>query len=500
MSALEVPTLAPVTSRLPFRWFGVLLPIVLAGYLFFDKTFAYLHIPGTPIFVGEIVLVVGAVEAFRGRRLIAVEMRRSPALALVLAFLLVGSVRLLLFDLASHGVLAVRDSALWYYAAFTPLLVILLRVRPEWLDVVRARYSALLPAYLVWAPLAVVLQRIRPFGLTVPDSDVPLTSYRPGNVGVHIALALGYLWLVERGDTAHDRRRRIALTALGVLGVLVVGTQNRAGLIAATLGLAVAWIVTPLRTRLTMSAGAALLVLVAVPAMLNLSVNVGARTVSVQQVVENASSIMLGAQASGSLGDNVEWRQRLWGFAVDDLFDSGREVFGFGYGENIAARYSVDTQDDLRNPHNSHLSVLVRMGVVGLTVWILLWLVWMVPLVRALWRRGLRRGGTTLAVWAWAAVGVSSILINAFFDPTVEGPQVGIWLWTLTGIGVHMGLTAPLGDNPPPAARQGAGGAEGGVTAPAGTSLGGRRAMAQTNRGLFFRYRRHSLRGSLASR
>lgn len=455
---------------------------MLAGYLFFDKAFAYLHIPGTPIFVGEIVLAVGVVESFRGRRLIAVEVRRSPALLLTLAFLLLGAVRLVAVDLASYGLLAIRDSALWYYATLAPLCVILLRVRPEWLEDTRRRYAALLPVFLAWAPIAVILQRLRPFSLTIPDSDVTITSYRPGNIGVHIALALAYLWVVAPGETPLERRRRNLLTALGILGVLVVATQNRAGLIAASLGLAVAWIVTPLRTRLTMAAGAALLLLVSVPAMLNLSVQVGARTVSVEQLVENASSIMLGAQAGGSLGDNVQWRQRLWGSAVDDLFDSGNELFGFGYGENIAARYGAD-DTDLRNPHNSHLSVLVRMGLIGVGIWIALWLAWLYPLVRALWRRGLRRGGRPLAIWAWSGAGVISILVNAFFDPTVEGPQVGFWLWTLTGVGIHWALTAPLGSNPP-----GQPLAEGDEDASAGrTSAGGRRTIAATNLGLLRR-------------
>lgn len=465
----------------------MLLPIVLAGYLFFDKTFAYLHIPGTPIFVGEILLAVGVVEAFRGRRLILREIGRSPALALVAVFLVLGLTRLLLVDISTHGILAVRDSALWYYAAVAPLVVLLLRVRPDWLPSVQRRYAAILPLFLLWAPVAVVLQRLRPLSITVPDSDVLLTAYRPGNVGVHIALALAYVWVVEPATQDADRRRRIWLTLLGVLGVLVVATQNRAGLVAATLGLAIAWLVTPLRSRLTIAAGGAVLLMVAVPAILNVSIDVGARTVSVDQVVENTTSILMGADAPGSLGNNVEWRQQLWSAATDDLFDTGKAVFGFGYGENIAARYEAD-DTDLRNPHNSHLSVLIRMGVVGAVIWVLLWLAWLTPFLRAMWRRGLKRGGMSLALWGWAAVGVSSILVNAFFDPTVEGPQVGIWLWTLTGIGIHNALTAPYGDPPAPVEQQRrAAQPLSPARAGAVTSLGGRRMIAHTNLGLFRR-------------
>lgn len=429
-----------MAAPVPFRWFGAILPIALAGYLFFDRTFAYLHIPGTPLFVGEVVLLIGVFEAFRGRRIIVARVRRSLVLQMLVLFILVGLLRLLLVDLRVYGILAVRDSALWYYGLFTPLVVILLQVRPEWLAESQARYARLIPVFLAWAPIAVVLERMQPVAWTVPDSFVSVTSFRPGNVGVHVALMMAYIWLVDPGTTAVAHRRRMILTAMGLFAVMVVGTQNRAGLVAASLGLALAWLLTPLRTRLTLTAGYALLVIVAVPAILNLSIKVEGRDLSVAQIAQNASSIVLGSRAEGSLGDNVDWRQRLWSLAVNDLFDSGEAMFGFGYGPNIAARYSFSNPDavgTLRNPHNSHLSVLVRMGIVGAVVWLALWAIWLWAIVQAMARSDPFQLPLGLRIWTWTAIGTVSMLVNAFFDPTLEGPQVGIWLWTLVGIGIH---------------------------------------------------------------
>ncbi|MCI0543752.1 MAG: hypothetical protein L0Z49_04795, partial [Actinobacteria bacterium] len=45
--------------------FEVLLPFLLAGYLLFDRTFAHLHVPGTQLFIGEIVLLFGIAGAIR---------------------------------------------------------------------------------------------------------------------------------------------------------------------------------------------------------------------------------------------------------------------------------------------------------------------------------------------------------------------------------------------------------------------------------------------------
>ena len=48
-----------------FVWFTPALALLLGGYLFFNKSFAYLHMPGTPVFVGEIVLGIGIVEVLQ---------------------------------------------------------------------------------------------------------------------------------------------------------------------------------------------------------------------------------------------------------------------------------------------------------------------------------------------------------------------------------------------------------------------------------------------------
>ena len=58
---LEPPGLEPpgrVPGRL-LRVYGVLLGPLLAGYLLFDKAFAYIRLPGTPLYIGEMFLVLG---------------------------------------------------------------------------------------------------------------------------------------------------------------------------------------------------------------------------------------------------------------------------------------------------------------------------------------------------------------------------------------------------------------------------------------------------------
>jgi len=82
------------------------------------------------------------------------------------------------------------------------------------------------------------------------------------------------------------------------------------------------------------------------------------------------------------------------------------------------------------------------MGVVGSALWVAMFASWYTSLIRA--RRQFRELGedrrASLAFWLMLSMG--AILINAFFDPTLEGPQVGVLVWTLFGAGAVLGVGA----------------------------------------------------------
>src|SRR5829696_622921 len=112
----KTPQASEASGRL-FVVYGRLLGPLLGGYLLFDKAFAYLHLPGTPLFVGEMVLGVGALAAVLATRFLGVPIREEPILALLGAFGLWGLIRALP-GVSTYGMDAVRDSALWYYCLF----------------------------------------------------------------------------------------------------------------------------------------------------------------------------------------------------------------------------------------------------------------------------------------------------------------------------------------------------------------------------------------------
>jgi O-antigen ligase len=167
------------------------------------------------------------------------------------------------------------------------------------------------------------------------------------------------------------------------------------------------------------------------------------RDYSVAQLIDNLASIPGGGSTGGQLSATVEFRNDLWSGTLNLARDQGALVTGLGFGPNLAAELGLQGQanDPLRSPHNSHVDVLARMGFVGAALWLLLWMSWYSAVLRRLIGTPGSLSQVSGGVLKVCLVGVTAILVNAYFDPTLESPQAALWLWTLVGLGVA--LAAP---------------------------------------------------------
>jgi O-antigen ligase len=229
---------------------------------------------------------------------------------------------------------------------------------------------------------------------------------------------------------------------MALLVIALAGTQNRGGLVGVTAGAAVGLLFLRDRLRLIIRAVAVIALGLSLATLLSLKVPAAGgrgRAFSASQLIENVASIG-GAGGSGNLAGTVAGRDLLWSLIFHKQVADGNLIDGAGFGLNLA--YWVgDTQvtygaDPLRSPHNSHLDVLARTGLVGLSMWIALWFGWYWRLIagcRRLARRGLyaRRQVAVLCL-----VATTAILVSSFFDPQLEGAQVAALLWTAFGAGV----------------------------------------------------------------
>jgi len=417
--------------------------VVLMSYAFFDRAFAWLHVPGTPLFVGELVLLLGVGAMLSHATSVLTAIRRSPPLKLLGLFMTWGLALLVLFGV-SHGIDAVRDSAMWYYGAAALLTVFLLMSDPLRIQRWLATYARILPWLTGWLFVAVILEAIRGDGPPyVPDSFVSIFSHSPGNTAVILVIGLAFVWLVDRDSFYFTPSQRIAITAASGALLLLVGLKNRGGLVAGAIGI-IAILIFMHRRRFDLMVVlvgiGTLLAAVAIVSQVSVAL-FGDRELSAEQFVDNITSIVSPGSGNESEVGTTKWRVDLWVQVMEDV-NSEFPLTGYGPGPDLGRIYNVAGTGDitLRNPHNSHVGVIARFGWVGIGLWIVMWTAWALLLVDLRARLARLARFDEAGLIAVLLIGAGMILVNAFFDPTVEGPQVGFWLWFVFGTGAALQL------------------------------------------------------------
>jgi O-antigen ligase len=416
--------------------FAILLPPVLAAYAFFDRGFAYVHVPGTPIFAGEVVMLAGFATLLFGTSYVRRGFQRSTVAKVLLVFTAWGLLRTIPY-IESNGIDAVRDAALWYYALIAiPVCAAILAV-PDVLKRWTDTYTRFIPWLLIYSPIALFLDKAagRGFGPLIPGTQISIFDHKGANVSVQVAIALAFLWLVPGAGGKY----RVHLTAIATIVLLVGATQGRSGFVAAAFALAlVAWF-SHGRGRLAFAMAGTMLLIVVAAWGLNVQIEgEQGRSVSVEQLAANLGSVVgsNSADAPGYLDANVQFRDKLWSATLRKVRTDGKMATGLGFGLNIAKTVGFEGGDDvqLRSPHNSHLDVYARMGLIGIALWVALWSLLGAALVKA--RSKFRAVGRRFeaGLTEVCMVAVVAILVNAYFDPTLESPPVAVWLWTIVGI------------------------------------------------------------------
>ena len=216
--------------------FETVFLVVLMAYAFFDRGFAWLHIPGTPLFVGELVLLLGIAAMLSQPTPMLAAIRRSPPLKLLGLFMAWG-LTLLLFLGLDHGIVAIRDSAIWYYGAVALLTLFLVLSNPQRIQAWLSGFARVMPWLIGWLFIAVILDSV--FGSDgpfTPDSQVSIFAHSPGNAGVIAVVCLAFVWLVDGDSKYFTPSQRLAITAAAGTLLLFVGLKNRGGLVAGIMG------------------------------------------------------------------------------------------------------------------------------------------------------------------------------------------------------------------------------------------------------------------------
>jgi O-Antigen ligase len=437
---LAVPDAASQASGhllITYSWW---LGFILAGYLMFDRAFAYIHIPGSPLYIGELVLGIGIAGVLTATGYLRVVVRDEPILALLAAFFLWGLIRFLP-GVRTYGTDAIRDFALCYYCLFAFIIVAALARSPDILERLITKLDRFVPWLLIWLPLGLVLQQLMKNPPKVPFASVTVLAHKPGNAAIAALIALGCLWLFPGQRSS---RSRATWSIMALLTIALSATQNRGGLLGAAVGALIGLAYHRDRVRLIIRAMLVIVIGLSLATLLSLKVPTsgptvqGQRSFSASQLIANFASL-LGSKSSSQLTGTVNGREQLWSLIYDKQVTDALLIRGSGFGPNLAygiGIYASDPNDPLRSPHNSHLDILARMGLLGLSLWIVLWLAWYRRLIRGCRRLAQRGLHFRRQVAVLCMMTSSAILVSSFFDPQLEGAQVAALLWTTFGIGV----------------------------------------------------------------
>ncbi|HKO13744.1 MAG TPA: O-antigen ligase family protein [Acidobacteriaceae bacterium] len=413
--------------------------VVLGGYAIGSKGFAYLGV--APLYIGELSLLFGLVALWHTRAKLA--LLQYPTIRLLGVFMLFGAARTLPY-VRQYGLDALRDGVLWGYGTFSIIVAGVILSRPERLSQLVARYRRFVPMFLIAAPLAwigtiLVAQLSRLAGSSVPTwpgSDVPLLSVKAGDLLVHLG-GVGAFMCVGLAGRARPWR-----SVLLVAGVAVT-SMSRGGLLAFSLCYGVAMASRPRgrsgwQTTSLVFAASALLAITG----LRLRFPGNDREISFQQLVQQVETTAGGESVGSSAGQDQQntkaWRLAWWAEIVNYTILGDYRWTGKGYGVNLADDdgFQVTDDDSLRSPHNVHMTVLARSGLIGLGLWLLLQGAWLLGIVRGI--RDARRQGARewYALFTFLLAYWLALLVNGTFDVYIEGPAGGIWFWTIFGLGI----------------------------------------------------------------
>jgi hypothetical protein len=424
---------ALVLKRCLSSLFLACLGIVLLGYAFLGRGFAYLGVH--PIYVGEIVALSGRLGSVFGSRLAC----------LLVAFSIWGAIRTIPF-IPTYGADALRDGAMWGYGAFAVIVASCIRQQRRTAQILSC-FGRLVPYFLTWIPLAWCLVRLGDDVIpTVPGNEVKLLVFNPAMMAVHLAGVAPFL-LLDLGERRRARGlgAKWALATLWAVGFLIVASITRGGLLTALTSVAIVALFRPVAVarRIALACLFAGLTMLVVPALLvgeaarDERLFEDSRTISPGQIAANLTSVF------SNRGDDLEGTRQfrlLWWRMIIDYTVFGEYFWtGKGFGINIADDDGFPTtvgERRNRSPHNCHLTMLARAGVPGAALWVLLQGAFGAALVRAYFRawREQREWHARVTLWILAYWG--AFMTAGAFDVFLEGPYGGISFWSLFGLGI----------------------------------------------------------------
>ena len=389
--------------------------LVMTLYIFLNKGVAYTYLV-------EVLWLFGILLLLMHRK--KVELIWNKITKLILLFLAISFIYILRGFTKYDIIDLIRDSFIFQYGWF----VFILFLFKEKLEIIWETLFFIYKWFPFVALLNFILQYFVPFFETVaPFGGIPILLYKNGDMGVQLLISTLLLLYSFENKTL---KWRVLLSLVIALDFLILASYSRSGIVA-FLASMLCFIYfnkdIQLQSRVrSLIKYLPIILLVVTPIYINIKVteNFQGRAVGLEQIKNNFSSIV-GGTTDATSENNVVWRLVWWAKIIDYSLSSPNFFIGKGLGMNLATDDDIITLDDsLRSPHNFHLNIMSRFGV----LLFMIWTYFLIQLLKPLFKKLLQ--GKRLLIGCI----LLAFLLNASFDVFLEGPMGAFPFWTWLGL------------------------------------------------------------------
>jgi len=388
---------------------------IMAIYLFFNKGVAY-------TFGVEILLALGLMLIILNRKQFEIFKGTKYILILNLCFI---TLFYIIFGFLKYNYFnVIRDSFAFEYALFA-IIIFFFKNYKEYI------WQKLIKLYQ-WAPLILLLNTLIFYYviLYLPPIEIfggqPLFLYKNGDKSLHLLISTILMILFT---DQYSRNWLILNTILILINLLILLAFTRSGSVAYLVGIFCFFffsktsLITENLRKVLKYVPILLIIVFVVFAAIEIDGDAQGRTISLSQITDNFSSIV-SSDIDGSLTDNKVWRLVWWAKLLNESITLEHFFIGKGLGMSLAGNDLTSVDENLRSPHNFHLTIIARFGYIIFFIWVY----WLFLLFKPLFKKQLsgKRLGLTCILLAF--------IINGSFDVFFEGPMGAFPFWTLVGL------------------------------------------------------------------
>lgn len=444
LGALAVAVLVAVFLR-ALRSFVVwqkLVLFALGGLIVLNYGFAnWALLPRFPLPVAHTALLAALLLALQNREPVLAAFLNEPAVIWWLCVVGLSGLHLML-DVPRYGIFAIRDASFVFEGVFMFL---------GYLWPTKAS-----PSPSPWAALAILFLMNTMYALTFPVVDVlqPLSPVsglfqRVSLIGTysHTALFLVvgalYYFLVVQHVTRWPRGLVVGLAALQIGWSFVL--QDRSMYIGILLAMSLLMLFGGIRRGGSIAAmlAASLLVFFLIIGVSGTILRGRLGDVGSEFLGQHLRSLLLDPGTPGE--GTVEWRLNLWSELRDRVTGSpDLAIFGSGFGEPLI-EFRNEADVVVRQPHNTHISVLLRLGIFGALAWFAMLAAILLALLRLLRTSRQMPHQHDFALWFFLFF-ILAILFTSV-QPWLEFSEGAIPFFFL--VGAALGLSRTRGEGLP---------------------------------------------------